>query len=319
MVKKIISFLLLISLIITSIFLTFILELRWNLQEQRIVSYLKKTDLTFILKTNDGEETDLLKNVKDYLALINIPEETIEKVLNSDATKEFAGRYLKGILNSLIFQKEETNITSSDLKKLVDKNMPIVEETLKNKGKVLSDEEKTKIYNYADKYSTEILDFFPVANKIITKLFDENVMVTKDLSLENLTLIIRKLINPYVTIITIIITLILIIVLWLINKNKRCYYFKKLFFIYAFILIIVEILLGTIIKEKLMIELTSAASFINFLINEFSKNLWILIIITLLFSFVLSKMEKRGKDNEKLLENIYKDGRETTEKNTDNE
>lgn len=319
MVKKIISWLLLISIIISSIFLTFILELKWNLQEQRIVSYLKKTDLTFILKTNDGEETDLLKNVKDYLALINIPEETIEKVLNSDVTKEFAGNYLKGILNSLIYQEKEFSITSNDLKELVDKNMPIIEETLKNKGKVLSEEEKKSIYNYVDEYSTEILDFFPVANKIITKLFEENVMITKDLSLENLTLIIRKLINPYITIVTIIITLLLVFALWLINKNKRCYYFKILFFIYALILIIVEILLGTIIKEKLMLELTSAASFINFLVNELSKNLWLLIIVTVLISFILSKIEKRGKENEKLLANVYQNKGETTNESNNQE
>ena len=101
MIKKIISYILLVLCIFLTFIFTFLVEIKWNTREEQMVRYLKNADLTFIMNSYDGMESELLQNVEDYLEAIHIPASTIEAVLNSDVTKEFVGKYLSGIFTYL--------------------------------------------------------------------------------------------------------------------------------------------------------------------------------------------------------------------------
>ena len=85
-------------------------------------------------------------------------------------------------------------------------------------------------------------------------------------------------------------------ILFFINKGKGCFYFKKYFFLYALLLVFVEILLGTVVKEVLMNRVVHAATFINYIINEVSKNLWLVILLAIVVSFILSRIERKEKE-----------------------
>lgn len=120
MIKKIISYILLVLCIFLTFIFTFLVEIKWNIREEQMVRYLKNADLTFIMNSYNGIQNELLQNVENYLEAIHVPADAIEDVLNSDATKEFVGKYLSSVFSYLLYQKEDVTITKDDVAHLVD-------------------------------------------------------------------------------------------------------------------------------------------------------------------------------------------------------
>ena len=315
MIKKIISYILLVLCIFLTFIFTFLVEIKWNTREEQMVRYLKNADLTFIMNSYDGMESELLQNVEDYLEAIHIPASTIEAVLNSDVTKEFVGKYLSGIFTYLLYQKEDVTITKDDVIQLVNENFSIISTTLQAQGLTLSEEEKNQIDAYVSEYSDQVLEFFPTANQLIQKLTTQDVVLVNSITLSDVTSFLQSVLNPTFLISILGILLFLLGALWLMNKGKRCFYFKRCFFLFAFLLVLCEIFIGTIIKENLMLRLESAETFINYMINEISKHVWIIILCAVVISFVLSRIERKEKKNEKIFTELCENnGEETREK-----
>lgn len=317
MIKKIISYILLVLCIFLTFIFTFLVEIKWNTREEQMVRYLKNADLTFIMNSYDGMESELLQNVEDYLEAIHIPASTIEAVLNSDATKEFVGKYLSSIFTYLLYQKEEVTITKDDVIQLVNENFSIISATLQAQGLTLSEEEKNQIDAYVSEYSDQVLEFFPTANQIIQKLTTQDVVLVNSITLSDVTSFLQSVLNPTFLISILGILLFLLGALWLMNKGKRCFYFKRYFFLFAFLLVLCEIFIGTIIKENLMLRLESAETFINYMINEISKNVWIIILCAVVISFVLSRIERKEKKNEKIFTELCENNGEETREESD--
>ena len=64
-----------------------------------------------------------------------------------------------------------------------------------------------------------------------------------------------------------------------------------------------------------MLRLESAETFINYMINEISKHVWIIILCAVVISFVLSRIERKEKKNEKIFTELCENnGEETREK-----
>ena len=315
MIKKIISYILLVLCIFLTFIFTFLVEIKWNTREEQMVRYLKNADLTFIMNSYDGMESELLQNVEDYLEAIHIPASTIEAVLNSDVTKEFVGKYLSGIFTYLLYQKEDVTITKDDVIQLVNENFSIISATLQAQGLTLSEEEKNQIDAYVSEYSDQVLEFFPTANQLIQKLTTQDVVLVNSITLSDVTSFLQSVLNPTFLISILGIFLFFLGALWLMNKGKRCFYFKRYFFLFAFLLVLCEIFIGTIIKENLMLRLESAETFINYMINEISKHVWIIILCAVVISFVLSRIERKEKKNEKIFTELCENnGEETREK-----
>ena len=206
-------------------------------------------------------------------------------------------------------------ITKDDVAHLVDENFSIISATLQAQGLTLSEEEKNQIDAYVSEYSDRVLEFFPTANQILQKLTTQDVVLVNSITLSDITAFLRIILNPTFLISILGILLFLLGVLWLINKGKRCFYFKQYFFGFALILVLCEILLGTVIKEALMLRLESAETFINYMINEISKHAWIIILFAVVISFVLSRIERKENKNEKIFTELCEDnGEETREK-----
>lgn len=317
MIKKIISYILLVLCIFLTFIFTFLVEIKWNTREEQMVRYLKNADLTFIMNSYDGMESELLQNVEDYLEAIHIPASTIEAVLNSDVTKEFVGKYLSGIFTYLLYQKEDVTITKDDVIQLVNENFSIISATLQAQGLTLSEEEKNQIDAYVSEYSDQVLEFFPTANQLIQKLTTQDVVLVNSITLSDVTFFLQSVLNPTFLISILGILLFLLGALWLMNKGKRCFYFKRYFFLFAFLLVLCEIFIGTIIKENLMLRLESAETFINYMINEISKHVWIIILCAVVISFVLSRIERKEKKNEKIFTELCENNGEETREESD--
>ena len=300
MVKKISSYFLVILSVLLTVFLTFSLAVKWNLQETQIVSYLEDADISFVMDSYGEIQNELMQNVRNYLEAIQIPEETMEEVLNSESTKKFVGKYLAHVFEYLLYQEEQQEITTDDVLLLVEGNIEVISSSLQAQGLSLSEEEQARILHYAENYSDQILEFFPTAEEIMTKLIDENILVFRTIPLEYFVSFMRFIIDPLIILQILLLLFLLLMILFFINKGKRCFYFKKYFFLYALLLVFVEILLGTVVKEVLMNRVVHAATFINYIINEVSKNLWMVILLAIVVSFILSRIERKGLKNEKI-------------------
>ena len=315
MIKKIVSYILLFLCVFLTFFFIFLVEIKCNIREEQLVRYLKNADLTFIMNSYDGIQSELLQNVENYLEAIQIPTDAIEEVLNSEATKEFVGKYLANVFSYLIYQNEDVSITKEDVAHLVEKNFSIISDTLQAQGLTLSDEDKSKINAYVLEYGDRVLEFFPTANQILNKLMTQDIVLVNTVTLSDVTTFLRLILSPTFLISVLGILLFLLGTLWLINKGRRCFYFKLYFFGFALLLVVSEILLGTIVKETLMVRLESAETFINYMINEISKHVWIIILFAVVISFVLSRIERKEKKNEKIFTELCENsGEETREK-----
>ena len=315
MIKKIVSYILLFLCVFLTFFFIFLVEIKWNIREEQLVRYLKNADLTFIMNSYDGIQSELLQNVENYLEAIQIPTDAIEEVLNSEATKEFVGKYLANVFSYLIYQNEDVSITKEDVAHLVEENFSIISDTLQAQGLTLSDEDKSKINAYVLEYGDRVLEFFPTANQILNKLMTQDIVLVNTVTLSDVTTFLRLILSPTFLISVLGILLFLLGTLWFINKGRRCFYFKLYFFGFALLLVVSEILLGTIVKETLMVRLESAETFINYMINEISKHVWIIILFAVVISFVLSRIERKEKKNEKIFTELCEDsGEETREK-----
>ena len=315
MIKKIVSYILLFLCVFLTFFFFFFVEIKWNIREEQLVRYLKNADLTFIMNSYDGIQSELLQNVENYLEVIQVPTDAIEEVLNSEATKEFVGKYLANVFSYLIYQNEDVSFTKEDVAHLVEENFSIISDTLQAQGLTLSDEDKSKINAYVLEYGDRVLEFFPTANQILNKLMTQDIVLVNTVTLSDVTSFLRLIFSPTFLISVLGILLFLLGILWLINKGRRCFYFKLYFFGFALLLVVSEILLGTIVKETLMVRLESAETFINYMINEISKHVWIIILFAVVISFVLSRIERKEKKNEKIFTELCEDsGEETREK-----
>ena len=315
MIKKIVSYILLFLCVFLTFFFIFLVEIKWNIREEQLVRYLKNADLTFIMNSYDGIQSELLQNVENYLEAIQIPTDAIEEVLNSEATKEFVGKYLANVFSYLIYQNEDVSITKEDVAHLVEENFSIISDTLQAQGLTLSDEDKSKINAYVLEYGDRVLEFFPTANQILNKLMTQDIVLVNTVTLSDVTTFLRLILSPTFLISVLGILLFLLGTLWFINKGRRCFYFKLYFFGFALLLVVSEILLGTIVKETLMVRLESAETFINYMINEISKHVWIIILFAVVISFVLSRIERKENKNEKIFTELCEDnGEETREK-----
>ncbi len=312
--KKIFSYLLVFLCTLLACFGTLCIEIKMNLTEKSINTYLKNSDLTFLLESNNA----FIKKIKEYFKAIQIPEDTLKTVLNSEVTKAFAAKYLNDAINYIIYEKEAFTLQKEDVENLVTKNMPVVKDALKGIGFSLSEKEETKIYSYAEQYAENILDFFPTAKEIIENSSTEETFLINGISLQETKKIIKLITDISFIFILIGILIFFLFLLWIINRGKRAYYFKIGMFLYAFVFILIEILLNTIVKEKFMIEINQAPAFVNHIINEISKVGWGIILLALGISFILSRIEKKGGNNEKIFTELCEGTGEEKEK-SDNE
>lgn len=291
--KKIISYILIGICITSAIFLTISFLIKWNLLENTIMKHIKNNDLSFILKDKNGTETKYLEETKEALKKIGIPSETINAVVNSEATVNFIGKYTAQIFNYLIYETGNITINKEDILLLAEQNFPVIERVLKEKDIPFTKEQQELINSLIEKHQNNIMDLFPSVKRLINKLENKTFILYEETSLLNIVHLLEKLTNKTLIYALILLGCSSIIFLFLIERKKISKWLKTSLLCYAFFFIGVEVFLGTILKKYVLTEWESANEILNYFINCISQELWVFILVGLLLSGFFCWYEKK--------------------------
>ena len=270
MVRKIFLSLVSLSLTLGLLYITISGLLKYNLQEEQFLNYLKDNDISFLLRTQSGEESSFYKDLTAGLSQIQIPEETIIPILNSEPTKEFLATYIYNAVLSYIYDYEQPKVTPEEILSLLESNFPVIEQTL---GEELTEVKQSEILNYANIYMEDLQGALPTINEVIQK-----VGLT---SLENLKILIRIMQNKTIFILVSLGSLLFLGLLILFTRVAKTdeHYIKRSITLYVAILLVVEVLIGTILKDYFMSEIAIIKVFINYLCNILAKEIWLFVFL----------------------------------------
>ena len=254
--------------------------LNYNLEEKQLLSYLKDNDISFLLRTQSGEESSFYKDLTAGLSQIQIPEETILPILNSEPTKEFLATYIYNAVSAYINDLEQPQVTSKEILFLLENNFPIIEQTLQEN---LPETKKNEILDYANLYMEDMRAALPTINEVIQK-----VGLT---SLDQLKILIRLLERKDIFVLVSIGALLLLILLILFSRvdktNER--YIKRSITLYVAILLVLEALIGTVLKDYFMSEIAVIKVFVNYLCNILAKEIWLFVFLGLGINFLIQQ------------------------------
>ena len=286
MVRKIFLSLVSLSLTLGLLYITISGLLKYNLQEEQFLNYLKDNDISFLLRTQSGEESSFYKDLTAGLSQIQIPEETIIPILNSEPTKEFLATYIYNAVLSYIYDYEQPKVTSEEILSLLESNFPVIEQTL---GEELAEAKQSEILNYANIYMEDLQGALPTINEVIQK-----VGLT---SLENLKILIRIMQNKTIFILVSLGSLLFLGLLILFTHVAKTdeHYIKRSITLYVAILLVVEVLIGTILKDYFMSEIAIIKVFINYLCNILAKEIWLFVFLGLGITLLINLKNKRRK------------------------
>ena len=286
MVRKIFLSLVSLSLTLGLLYITISGLLKYNLQEEQFLNYLKDNDISFLLRTQSGEESSFYKDLTAGLSQIQIPEETIIPILNSEPTKEFLATYIYNAVLSYIYDYEQPKVTSEEILSLLESNFPVIEQTL---GEELAEAKQSEILNYANIYMEDLQGALPTINEVIQK-----VGLT---SLENLKILIRIMQNKTIFILVSLGSLLFLGLLILFTRVAKTdeHYIKRSITLYVAILLVVEVLIGTILKDYFMSEIAIIKVFINYLCNILAKEIWLFVFLGLGITLLINLKNKRRK------------------------
>ncbi len=286
MVRKIFLSLVSLSLTLGLLYITISGLLKYNLQEEQFLNYLKDNDISFLLRTQSGEESSFYKDLTAGLSQIQIPEETIIPILNSEPTKEFLATYIYNAVLSYIYDYEQPKVTPEEILSLLESNFPVIEQTL---GEELTEVKQSEILNYANIYMEDLQGALPTINEVIQK-----VGLT---SLENLKILIRIMQNKTIFILVSLGSLLFLGLLILFTRVAKTdeHYIKRSITLYVAILLVVEVLIGTILKDYFMSEIAIIKVFINYLCNILAKEIWLFVFLGLGITLLINLKNKRRK------------------------
>ena len=304
--KKLVSGLTLFLFSIVSVFLTISVVMKWNLQEEKVSATLKANDISFLLHSFGEEETQFVEDTKNMLETIGIPSDTTLDVLNSDATKDFLSKYIIGILNSFLYQTNMPEIQKDDIEELIVENYDVIERSLEAKGLTFTEDQKVFIENNLEKYSKVIMDFFPTMN-VLTQKFQEKIPFYQGLHLQDMMKFLGWFTSWKTIVILIICVLASLMVLFFCHFKERKVWglLQNAMYVYIFVFIVIEILLGTVVKEYFMKEILSAQEFTNYMVNVLSKDLWLFIFIGIVALLFCGHFKKERKKYASILDELY--------------
>lgn len=292
---NLLSLVIAILIFIISSLLTISFLLKWNLREKNIKNYIYENDFSFVFLRTDGNESDLLLDIKNILSTIGIPQITLNAVINSEPTKQFIGNFMRQILLYMIYEQDTPVLTKEILLDLAQKNFPIMDEILKQNGAHLTDHQKYTIINLIKNHDEDIISLFPTINNFIRKYADHSIKIYKNISLNEIANFLRTLTSKTLIITFLILLFLCLLLLFFLNSFLK--YLKFAVFLYSFFFIFIEIIFGTVLKTFLMNEWHSANVFWNYYINEISKSLWIFLLLSFLLLLFIHFIAQKKKNN----------------------
>lgn len=248
------------------------------LKKDYIVNTLKKvdfieTDTINNANSNNVEVKTLFDNVYTSANEIGISSSDVDKFINSDAVKEFMGRYMETI-TTYIATGEEITITKEDLKKLTDCS---VDDLLTKAEQKIDDETKNKIVTIIDEQSDQIINDLPKPSEVVTEI-DPNTLKT-------INFIFSKKLKTILIGLIVGITGLIALLLW--HPFKFIKWFSITNIIASILIIGLSFVISPIINWAIEGETSVVLNIIMSFINQFESSLLISGIIGAAISTIL--------------------------------
>ena len=290
--KKFLNIILsLIIIILLTIILTLSTLLKSQISHNNISKIVNKIDIQELINNVSTQDTDILSGIKETLNDIGIPENFVEKALNTEPTKNFVSTYLNNTVEYYLNNKEN-NITITDIKDLVKSNLVILEDDLPVQNQQYLKQFEQNIYDYIDNNQEEILNNFPSPKKLLENVDLSQVKIQENISLQDMFQGISFFIsNNFIMILSFVIIIFLTILILL---NRHNFKWAKIIGINSLIYCLLIFILQLSISFALnMVYIDN--DIIKLIFQSLKNNLLIYIISSLIISIILLVISKLKK------------------------
>lgn len=290
--KKFLNIILsLIIIILLTIILTLSTLLKSQISHNNISKIVNKIDIQELINNVSTQDTDILSGIKETLNDIGIPENFVEKALNTEPTKNFVSTYLNNTVEYYLNNKEN-NITITDIKDLVKSNLVILEDDLPVQNQQYLKQFEQNIYDYIDNNQEEILNNFPSPKKLLENVDLSQVKIQENISLQDMFQGISFFIsNNFIMILSFVIIIFLTILILL---NRHNFKWAKIIGINSLIYCLLIFILQLSISFALnMVDIDN--DIIKLIFQSLKNNLLIYIISSLIISIILLVISKLKK------------------------
>lgn len=284
-VKGITNILLILFIMLDLLALTFTRVIKQEIKPTTIRKVVTKIDYGDEIDKIIDENLNFSDITKEALNFMGLNEKTLNRVSTSEATKDFLGIYVANATSYLLGSDEEIKITKDDLKNLINKNIPIIEEDMPSWAKDFIDKNQTSIDKYIDKNGDEIISLLPQPKDVLKDVKKEDIVIYEDVTLEDVTTTITKITSPKTFSALVVCGFIALAILIIINfKAKK--WAKYVFIIsltYTIIILFAKFIIMPIISS-IGQNIAEVKDVIPYLLSSISSVLWICLIVSIIVS-----------------------------------
>lgn len=120
-----------------------VVDTKSYLSEKNIKNMVRDIDVDILLKDDNGEKTDLAKEL--YNSFDGISEEGANKILSSKSFKDLVGTYIGSSIESILYDTPVKRITVDDIIEIIEENSFVMDEVAEQEGYVLTEQDKEKL------------------------------------------------------------------------------------------------------------------------------------------------------------------------------
>lgn len=293
--KKLGNFILGFLSVILLLALTLSLIIKKEVNRDTIKEALKDTDFSFI-KESLGEDTEeIIDAIEEILTYVNIPDNILDKLLNSEGTKNFVGVYISNTIDYFLDNKNNVPLTGEDLKNLIKDNLDIIQSELPSKNKEYLEEYENNIYKYIEENEEDIISLFPEPKEIFSEVYLNTIKLNDYITLGDVVKVLSLVTNMnFIIILSLVIVLLLGIITLLNIKTKK--YLKIIantLFTY-FILVLIMIII-VIIAKYILTDIPTLNVFINNMITYFMISLFSSLVLSIILETIYNKVKPQKK------------------------
>lgn len=276
--------------------------LKRELSEDVIQNAIVDNDFSVFLDDVMKNNQELVETSEEIFKALSMPEDSITRVINSDATKKFIGAYVSNTIDTIFSNdSKELSITIDDFKNLFKENIDILQSELPENEREFLESYEEKGYEYIDEHQDELLKMLPQPKDVIEKLDLTNVKINDKYNLNDLISFISFIRSTKFLMEIILVIVVLMVIIFLLKRRKALKYYSVLFGIYSFLMIVCQVIILTVIKSAFMSSLEGTEVIVNYLVNGLSKTIWLCLLPTILLTIIFAVLYKKFK-----LKNVIK-------------
>lgn len=152
-----------------------VINTKGYLNKENIEKIVDEIDPKVLFEDEKGNKTDLAKDLYKNADKAGIPEEAVDKLIESKSLRELAGKYIGSVVDTALYDTEIVKPNVEDLVKLVEDNYYIIEDIAKKEGKTLTEKDKTDLLSEVRKNGQEVIEKIPDIKAEINKA-DEQIL-----------------------------------------------------------------------------------------------------------------------------------------------